>query len=175
LVLYKEAAELARRPEGHETAQPRRRAEFIPNVTAWPDVPLAISQGTFDGLISTNESVNSAKLFDSGLRHSLQDHQGMGLYVPMVNKDFWGKLEKPMQEKILQLWAENLPIYRTNTAKSQEEGRNALKGHEVAFVDVPQDELAAVRKKMLPEQDKAAADAHMSAELVKLVMSDVGA
>ncbi|MBO0739394.1 MAG: TRAP transporter substrate-binding protein DctP [Alphaproteobacteria bacterium] len=147
----------------------------IPNVTAWPDVPLAMSQGTFDGLISTNESVNSAKLFDSGLRHSLQDHQGMGLYVPMVNKDFWGKLEKPLQEKILQLWAENLPTYRTNTAKSQEEGRNSLKGHEVAFVDVPQDELAAVRKKMLPEQDKAAADAHMSAELVKLVMSDVGA
>ena len=147
----------------------------IPNVTAWPDVPLAMSQGTFDGLISTNESVNSAKLFDSGLRHSLQDHQGMGLYVPMVNKDFWGKLPKPLQEKILQLWADNLPTYRTNTAKSQEEGRKALEGHEVGFVDVPQDELAAVRKKMLPEQDKAAADAHMSPDLVKLVMSDVGA
>ena len=40
---------------------------------------------------------------------------------------------------------------------------------------MPPDELAAIRKKMLPEQDKAAADAHMSPELVKLVMSDVGA
>ena len=50
----------------------------IPNVTAWPDVPLAMSQGTFDGLISSNESVNSAKLFDSGLRYSLQDNRAWG-------------------------------------------------------------------------------------------------
>ena len=35
----------------------------IPNVTAWPDVPLAMSQGTFDGLISSNESTNSSKLY----------------------------------------------------------------------------------------------------------------
>jgi len=147
----------------------------IPNVTAWPDVPLAMSQGTFDGLISTNESVNSAKLFDSGLRHSLQDHQGMGLYVPMVNRDFWGKLPAKLQETIVQMWTENLPTYRTNTAKAQEDGRKALEGHEVAFVDVSQDELAATRKKMLPEQDKAAADAHMSPDLVKLVMQDAGA
>lgn len=146
----------------------------IANVTAWPDVPLAMSQGTFDGLISTNESVNSAKLFDSGLRHSLQDGQGMGLYVPMVNKDFWAKLPAKLQETILQMWSENLPTYRTNTAKAQEAGRKALEGHEVAFVDVPQDELAKIRAKMLPEQDKAAADAHMSADLVKLVMQDVG-
>ena len=147
----------------------------IPNVTAWPDVPLAMSQGTFDGLISTNESVNSAKLFDSGLRHSLQDHQGMGLYVPLVNRDFWGKLPAKLQETIVQMWTENLPTYRTNTAKAQEDGRKALEGHEVAFVDVSQDELAATRKKMLPEQDKAAADAHMSPDLVKLVMQDAGA
>ena len=107
LVLDAQAAELAGGPEGHEAAQPRRRAEFvaasaifggIPNVTAWPDVPLAMSQGTFDGLISTNESVNSAKLFDSGMRHSLQDHQGMGLYVPMVNQAFWQKLGPKLQE-----------------------------------------------------------------------------
>ena len=28
----------------------------IPNTTAWPNVPLALSQGTFDGLVSTDES-----------------------------------------------------------------------------------------------------------------------
>ncbi len=99
----------------------------------------------------------------------------MGLYVPMVNHDFWGKLSPKLQEAILKLWADNLPAYRANTAKSQENGRKELEGHGVAFVDVPKDELDAVRKKMLPEQDKAAADAHMSPELIKLVMTDVGA
>src|SRR6202041_2409681 len=84
----------------------------IPNVTAWPDVPLAMSQGTFDGLISTDESANTAKLYDSGLRHSIQDRQGMGLYVPMINKDFWAKLDPKLQETIAKLWADNLPAYR---------------------------------------------------------------
>src|SRR5579884_1582213 len=147
----------------------------IPNVTAWPDVPLAMSQGTFDGLISTNESVNSAKLFDSGLRHSLQDNQGMGLYVPMMNQNFWSEIGAKNQQAILKLWADNLPTYCKNTAKAQQDGREALAKAGVSFVDVPQAERDTVRKKMLAEQDKVAADAHMSPELVKLVITDVGA
>ena len=147
----------------------------IPNVTAWPDVPLAMSQGTFDGLISTNESTNSSKLYDSGMKHSLQDNQGMGLYVPLANQEFWTKLGPKLQHTILQLWSENLPTWRSNTAKAQMHGREELKTHGVTFVEVPQAELDAVHGKMLKEQDKAVADAHISPELVKLVMADVGA
>ena len=109
----------------------------VPNVTAWPDVPLALSQGTFDGLISTNESTDSAKLYDSGMRHSLQDDQGMGLYVPLVNQVFWGKLGPKLQEKILGLWSVNLPTWRENTAKAQQNGRDELAKYGVTFVDVP--------------------------------------
>jgi TRAP-type C4-dicarboxylate transport system substrate-binding protein len=147
----------------------------IANVTAWPDVPLALSQGTFDGLISTNESVNTAKLYDSGLRHSLQDHQGMGLYVPMVNHEFWGKLDPKLQQTMMKLWADNLPSYRENTAQAQQRGRDELEKTGVTFVDLGNAEAAAVREKMLPEQDKTAADAHMSPDLIKLVMADVSA
>jgi C4-dicarboxylate-binding protein DctP len=147
----------------------------IPNVTAWPDVPLAMSQGTFDGLISSNESVNSAKLFDSGMRHSLQDNQGMGLYVPMANPDFWQKLGPKLQETVKQLWAENIPISRANTAKSQAAARGVLEKQGVVFVDVPQAELDRVHADMLKVQDKAVADAHITPKLVELVMADVGA
>jgi C4-dicarboxylate-binding protein DctP len=146
----------------------------IPNVTAWPDVPLAMSQGTFDGLISTNESTNSAKLYDSGMKYSLQDRQGMGLYVPLMNQAFWEKIGPKMQETVLKLWAENLPTWRSNTAKSQEKARGELSGHGVIFSDVSQAELDATHAKMLKEQDKAVADAHISPKLVELVMADVG-
>src|SRR6202012_212059 len=101
----------------------------IANVTAWPDVPLAMSQGTFDGLISTNESTNSSKLYDSGMKHSLQDNQGMGLYVPLANQQFWTKNGPKMQQTIVQLWAENLPTWRANTAKSQQNARVELQSH----------------------------------------------
>jgi TRAP-type C4-dicarboxylate transport system substrate-binding protein len=147
----------------------------IPNVTAWPDVPLAMSQGTFDGLISTNESTSSAKLYDSGMHHSLQDNQGMGLYVPLVNQAFWAKLGPKLQETVMQLWGENLPAWRANTARSQAHAREELTAHGVTFVDLPQGDLDAVHAKMLGVQSKAVEDAHISPELVKLVMADVGA
>lgn len=147
----------------------------IPNVTAWPDVPLALSQGTFDGLITTNESCNSSKLYDSGVRHTLQDHQGMGLYVPMLNQQFAHKIGAKMKEEIIRIWAENLPTWRANTAKSQAEGLEELKKHEVQVVYVPDAERAAVRAKLIKGQDRAAHDAHMSPKLVKLVMADIGA
>lgn len=147
----------------------------IANVTAWPDVPLAMSQGTFDGLITTNESANSSKLFDSGLRHSLQDHQAMGLYIPIVNQAFWKKVPSDLQTTMTKLWADNISGYRANTAKAQENGRAELTKQGVVFIDVPQAELDAMHKKMLKEQDKAAEDAHISPKLVQLVMADVGA
>ena len=147
----------------------------IPNVTAWPDVPLAMSQGTFDGLISSNESVNSAKLFDSGMRHSLQDQQGMGLYVPMTNADFWQKIGPKLQETVLKLWDENLPKWRENTLKLQANARGILEKQGVTFVDVPQAELDRVHADMVKVQDKAVADAHISPKLAELIMADVGA
>ncbi|HET7881196.1 MAG TPA: TRAP transporter substrate-binding protein DctP, partial [Acetobacteraceae bacterium] len=147
----------------------------IPNVTAWPDVPLAMSQGTFDGLISSNESVNSSKLFDSGLRYSLQDNQGMGLYVPMVNPAFWQKVGPQLQEKMVGLWHDNIATYRANTAKLQESGRAALEKLGVKFVDVPQADLDATHAALLKVQDKAVEEAHISPKLVELVMQDVGA
>jgi C4-dicarboxylate-binding protein DctP len=147
----------------------------IPNVTAWPDVPLAMSQGTFDGLISSNESVNSAKLFDSGLRYSLQDNQGMGLYVPMVNPDFWAKLGPKLQEIAVKLWSDNIATYRANTAKQQLSGRAALEKQGVRFVDVPQAELDKTHAELVKVQDKAVEEAHISPKLVELVMADVGA
>jgi C4-dicarboxylate-binding protein DctP len=145
----------------------------IPNVTAWPDVPLAMSQGTFDGLISTNESVNSSKLFDSGMRHSLQDRMGMGLYVPLVNEALWQKLGPKMQETVLKLWVDNLPTYRENSAASQGRARDALVKQGVTIIDVAQADLDAMQAKLVKDQDKAVADAHISPELVKLVMADV--
>ena len=49
----------------------------------------------------------------------MQDRQGIGLYVPIVNQAFWEKLGPKLQETVKQLWADNLPGYRTNTAASR--------------------------------------------------------
>jgi TRAP-type C4-dicarboxylate transport system substrate-binding protein len=52
----------------------------IPNTTPLPNVPLALSQGTFDGLITSHETVASGQFWEAGIRHALEDHQFLGEY-----------------------------------------------------------------------------------------------
>ncbi len=147
----------------------------IANVTAWPDVPLAMSQGNFDALISTNESVNSAKLFDSGMRYSLQDQQASAFYIPLVSNEFLGKIGPDLKATMTKLWADNIAAYRANSAKAQANAKGELEKQGVTFTEVPQAELDATRAKMAKDLEKVAEDAKMSTKLLQLVMADVGA
>jgi TRAP-type transport system periplasmic protein len=153
------------------------RARFlgaIPNTTAWPNVPLALSQGTFDGLVSSNESLVSAKLWDAGVKYALEDHQWIAEYIPLVSQVFWDKLSPDQQKMLTELWAQNVPIYRTNMVAAQTRARATLEAHGIKFADPTAEESAAERKKMMAEQDQVAKDIKVSPEMVKLIMAEAG-
>ena len=143
----------------------------IGNMTPWPDVPLALSQGTFDAVVTTNESVASAKLWDSGLKYALEDHQFMGYYVPMVSLVFWQKLSADQQKLMVDLWAENIPTYRKNMADAQARARGELIEHGIKFTVPAPEQIAAIRKTMLAGQDEVAKELKLSPELVKAAAS----
>ena len=153
------------------------RARFfgaIPNTTAWPNVPLALSQGMFDGLVSTDESLASAKLWEAGVRYSLADHMFAGEYIPMVSLTFWNKLPPDDRTLMTQLWAKNIPAYRANMAQRQTEARHLLEQHGVGFVDPTPEVLAATRKSMLPHTAQVAKEIKVAPEIVSVVNQDAG-
>jgi TRAP-type C4-dicarboxylate transport system substrate-binding protein len=158
-------------------AQPWRAKFFggVPNMTAWPDVPLALSQGTFDALQSTNESCASAKLWDAGLRFGLIDHQNMGDYIPMISGAFWSALSPEMRTLVTDLWSANIGAYRANLAAAQDKAEEALKDHGVKLAYVPPEELAAERDKMLKQQDAVAREMKMSPDFVARINEAVTA
>lgn len=146
----------------------------IPNVTPWPNVPLALSQGTFDGFVSTDESCTSAKLWEAGVKYSYADHQFVGSYVPMVSDTFWSKLGDTERSLMRDVWAANIERYRTLSAKSQADARETMKSHGVAFVDPSAERFAADRARMVAAQADLIRDAKLSADIVKLVSDTVG-
>ena len=156
-------------------AQPWRAQFFggIPTTISWPDVPLSLSQGTFDALQSTNESCASAKLWEAGLRFGLIDHQSMGNYIPMVSEAFWGALSPALKTLFTDLWAANVGAYRTNLAAAQEKAEKDLKVNGVKLTYVPPEELAEQRKSMVSEQDKIAREMKISPEILTRVMNVV--
>lgn len=153
------------------------RARFfdaVPNVTAWPDVPLALSQGTFDGIVSTNESCFSAKLWEAGLKYSLQDHQNINIYVPLIGDAFLSGLAPDLRKAVVGIWAENIQTYRANMAKSQEHALDELKAHGLEVTNPPQSEIDALRGKMMVDQDKLVKELKMDADITKLITADMG-
>ncbi len=151
------------------------RARFvgaIPNTTAWPDVPLALSQGTFDGLVSTDESLATAKLWEAGVKYGYADRQFVGEYIPMVSLAFWNKLTPDEQKIMTGLWAQNIPTYRENMAAAQTRARQTLEAHNVKITDATPQQIADERQKMMADQDQVAKQTKLSPEIVKLVMAD---
>jgi TRAP-type C4-dicarboxylate transport system substrate-binding protein len=145
----------------------------IPNITAWPDVPLALSQGTFDGLITTNDSLVSAQLWEAGVRYGVQDHNSFAAYIPMVNGAFWSKLPPDLQKLMTDLWAENIPTYRKNQSANQERAQGTLESHGVRFANLMTEEATSIRNQMLKEQDDVAKELKITPEMVKLMNQDL--
>jgi len=145
----------------------------IPNVTAWPNVPLALSQGTFDGFVSTNESCASAKLWEAGVKYSYQDHQYVGQYMPMMNGAFWAKLGPDIQKTMVSLWAANIGAYRTHSAALQLEARKTMEAKGVIFTDPAQSILDASRKAQQADVASLISAAKLSPEVVKLTDASV--
>jgi C4-dicarboxylate-binding protein DctP len=139
--------------------------EAVPNFTAWPDVPLALSQGTFDALITTNESCVSAKLWEAGVRHSLQDYQYFAQYIPMIAAGFWKKLDVENQKLITSTWAEMIDGFRDEMAASQAKAVDIMKERGIKVVAPSEAEFAEVRKRLMATQDEVVKELKIDADL----------
>jgi len=146
----------------------------IPNVTPWPNVPLALSQGTFDGFVSSDESVNSAKLWEAGVKYSYADHQFFANYIPIISDAFWSKLSEAERKLMREVWAANVERYRAMSAKSQADARAAMQANGVTFTDPSAEQVASDRKRMIAAQADLIRDTKLSADIVKLVGDTVG-
>jgi len=145
----------------------------IPNTTPLPNVPLGLSQGTFDGLVTTHETVASGQFWESGIRHALEDHQFLGEYVPLVSRAFWQKLSVDLQELLTNLWRTKVPAYRADMAAAQSRARELVQAHGVDIVVPSADDLATKRREMMAQQDQVAKLSKISPEMTAAISAEI--
>ncbi|WP_119421435.1 TRAP transporter substrate-binding protein DctP [Desertibaculum subflavum] len=138
----------------------------LPNFTAWPDVPLALSQGNFDALLTTCESAVSAKLWDSGVKYVLLDHQFFAQYIPMIARGFYDKLKPEQQKLLVDTWAEMIDKFREEAHAAQMKAKDTLAQNGVKVVEPGKADIDTVRKRMLPTQDAVAKELKVDASIV---------
>ena len=141
----------------------------IPNTTPLPNVQLGLSQGTFDGLITTYETIASGQFWESGIRHALEDHQFIGEYIPIVSLAFWQKLPSDLQQAFTDLWQEKVAVYRADMAAAQSRARELVRAHGISIVVPSAEQLAATRRDMMANQDQVANLSKISSEMVAAI------
>lgn len=141
---------------------------------AWPDVPMALVQGTVDGIASTCKSVEGAKLYEAGIKYGVFSRNFQGYYVPMVNLKFWNSLPPDLQKTFLEVWNELVPKQREIARREQKLARELMEKKGVKFYDPSDEELAKWRKVIMPIQDTLVKDLKHDPELVKLAKKALG-
>lgn len=150
-------------------------AETGANPVSMPftDVPLALQQGAVDAIVSSNASIVSASLQDSGLRHAYLNRMLIGFYMPIVSTAYWGQLTAEQQQLFRETWAEFVTEQRAAAEAQQAEARVTLEAAGMTFVDQPAEEAAALRERLLPAQERLIAELGISEEILTLARESV--
>ncbi len=142
---------------------------------AWPDVPQALQRNTVDGVLTTHESVRSAKLWDSGLKYAYDDYQSFFQYVPVMSKAAWDKLPEDLQTLIVDTWETKVDSVRELAAERQQSAREDGTANGIKRIDASEDDLAAMREKLLAGQDALIEELRIDADLVAKAEATISA
>lgn len=164
-----------RHPGGSANAARIRTLGANPVLVPWPDVPLALSQRTVDGLITTHESAHTAKLYDAGVRYAFEDFQTFNQYIPMVSQALWNKLNANEQRTLVRIWEEAVDKERAEAAEAQRAARTILMQNNITIVTASQEAAAGARRRLMATQDQVVAEIGMDRELVAGVLREIRA
>lgn len=164
-----------RHPGGSANAARIRTLGANPVLVPWPDVPLALSQRTVDGLVTTHESANTAKLWDAGVRYSFEDFQTFNQYIPMVSQVLWNKLTPAERTTLTRIWEETVDTERAEAAEAQRAARAILLQNNITIVTATPEAATAARGRLMATQDQVVSEIGMDRELVATVLREIRA
>lgn len=141
---------------------------------AWPDVPQALQRGTIDGVMTTFESVRSAKLWDFGLKFGLENNQSFVQYVPMISLKSWNKYPKDIQELIVKVWADKIDGLRDLAAERQKSALEDGRKNGMTINAPSKEDTVATRKKLMAKQDELVKSLKIDPALAKRIEAALG-
>lgn len=140
-------------------------------IIAWPDLPPKLTQWVVDGVLTSFETIESAALWEYGIRYAFADKQYFPQYVPMIRRAFWNRLSTDIQKIILQTWEKHVAQARQAAAEAQTAARNTLLQHGVSVTDPDPADLRKWRNKLMEKQAEMAHKMQIDTDLLERVMT----
>ncbi|WP_432694985.1 TRAP transporter substrate-binding protein DctP [Marinobacterium sp. YM272] len=97
-----------------------------PTVIPWPDLPQALRDSRVDGMLTTHETVRSARLWETGVAYAFEDMEYFAQYVPLISGRFWDGLPDDLKAVIDGAWDEVVDQERQDAMAAQNQARETL-------------------------------------------------
>ncbi len=141
----------------------------LPVIIPWTDLPEYMQQEKVDGILTSYETVKSAKLWENGVRYVFEDQEYFPQYIPLIRASFWEKLMPDIQGLLTETWKKNVDAARLSAAEAQKEAREILIQNGVEIVVPEPDQLEKWRNQMLPLQNEFIRELRIDPELVRQI------
>ncbi|MFC1814452.1 TRAP transporter substrate-binding protein DctP [Thermodesulfobacteriota bacterium] len=135
----------------------------------FPDLPMAMLQGTADGFITGFGSYKSAKLWETGTFYCTMTNDQYMHYIPMMNGKFWKSLPEDLQKVILDTWKEHVDMQRAITDYEQAHAVETILEHGVQIFTPPKEEMNRWRTRLMSAQDEIVEKLNMDKNFVAKV------
>ncbi|AWB34451.1 TRAP transporter substrate-binding protein DctP [Orrella marina] len=159
-----------RYPSGTGNAARIDKLGGIGILVPWPDVPLAMSQGVMDGLLTTFESASSSKLMDSGMQYAFEDQNMFNQYVPMFSDSFWRKQPEDIKAAILDAWDVAATWQRAQAFKAQDHAKDTMVKAGLTVIVPTPEQIANARRELMTIQDQLIDSMKIDKEVAKTTL-----
>lgn len=137
------------------------------------DVPLALQQGTVDAIVTSNVSILSGKLHESGLKFGFSNKIGIGYYMPIVSQTYWDSLSEDQQILFKTTWNDFVPAQRAAAISQQGEAQKRLEAAGMVFFEPSPEDLAQANAQIQALQDSLVDDLNLSENVVSMATKAV--
>jgi C4-dicarboxylate-binding protein DctP len=126
--------------------------DAVPVVVSWPDLPNTLQRGRLDGLLTTDETVASARLWEQGIRHATVIDAYFAQYIPVISRSYWESLPEELRSAIRASWESIVDEARAEASLAQHDARRTLEAHGVRVVAPSRDVILAWRQRAVADQ-----------------------
>ncbi|WP_422477952.1 TRAP transporter substrate-binding protein DctP [Pleomorphochaeta sp. DL1XJH-081] len=138
-----------------------------PITIAWSDFPNALDRGTVDGVLTSYETLASARLWERGITSVYEDRQYFAQYIPIASGLFWDRLDSATQSIILDAWDEVVDTARRNATIAQNSARLAMMRNGLTVTVVGAGQLEKTRQTLQLHEDGIARQMGIASDLYR--------
>lgn len=140
----------------------------LPASITWTDLPSSLQRGVVDVVLTSYETVASARLWEHGIRAVYEDRQYFAQYVPICSGLFWDSLPADVQQIIRETWDGIVDQARSDASVAQAVARSTMVANGMAITMPGSRQIEETRTILLREEPSIVRDLGIPEDLYRI-------